>query len=93
MYHCKIYHSEASIGREIILLDIIVDTLKDLAIELDMSYQQVADINSRVRVDLTSRKRSSKYNYKYFPKIEITKISKDNVTVSGFIKPVEINFN
>tara|TARA_R100001086_G_scaffold87559_1_gene42802 strand:- start:419 stop:661 length:243 start_codon:yes stop_codon:yes gene_type:complete len=64
MYNCKIYHDYES---PIILLNINVPTLKELAKELDMTYQQVADLNSR--------KRETKYlKFKYCPKIEINKI-------------------
>lgn len=64
MYNCKIYHDYES---PIILLNINVPTLKELAKELNMTYQQVADLNSR--------KRETKYlKFKYCPKIEINKI-------------------
>ena len=43
MYNCKIYHD---FQEQIVLLDINVETLGDLAKELDMTYQQVADLNS-----------------------------------------------
>jgi hypothetical protein len=64
-YNCKIYHERQN-NDDIILLDINVRNLKELANELDMSYQQVADLNSRgIR----------KYQkFKYFPKILITPI-------------------
>tara|TARA_R100001440_G_scaffold40955_1_gene60725 strand:- start:6807 stop:7028 length:222 start_codon:yes stop_codon:yes gene_type:complete len=68
MYNCKIYHD---FGKEkkspIILLDINVPTLRALAQELDMTYQQVAD--------LSSRGQNKKYlRFKYSPKVEINKI-------------------
>jgi len=51
-------------GDEIILLNINVRTLSDLAKKLDMTYQQVADLNSR--------KGQRKYQqFKYCPQIEI----------------------
>jgi len=66
MYNCKVYHESASNRGRIILLDITVNTLRDIAKELDMTYQQVADLNSRG---------TRKYQkFKYFPKIEIIKI-------------------
>jgi len=69
MYNCKVYHESAIFNNNrerIILLDITVNTLKDIAKELDMTYQQVADLNSRG---------TRKYQkFKYFPKIEIIKI-------------------
>jgi len=70
MYNCKVYHDFSPEGDKespIILLNINVPTLKELAKELDMTYQQVADLNSR--------KREKKYlKFKYCPKIEINKI-------------------
>ena len=63
MYNCKIYHD---FDNEIVLLDINVETLKDLAKELDMTYQQVADLNSRP-------KKRKYQQFKYCPKIEIRK--------------------
>lgn len=46
--------------------------LKDISADLGLTYQQVAD--------LSSRKDKKKYQeFKYFPKIEITRIKKDEV--------------
>jgi len=71
MYNCKIYHDYAS---PIVLLDITVETLRDLAQELDMTYQQVAD--------LSSRKKKKKYQgFKYMPKIEINRIYRKEINV------------
>jgi len=65
MYNCRIYHDYEP---PIILLDINVKTLKDLANELNMTYQQVADLSSRYQ--------SKKYlKFKYCPKIEINRIN------------------
>lgn len=62
MYNCRIYHDENNV-----LLDINVNTLKELAKELNMTYQQVADLNSR--------KQKKKYlQFKYCPNIDIKKI-------------------
>ena len=67
MYNCKIYHDY---NEPIVLLDICVETLKDLAQELDMTYQQVAD--------LSSRGQNKKYlRFKYSPKVEINKIKQN----------------
>ena len=72
MYNCKIYHDYDS---PIVLLDITVETLKDLAQELDMTYQQVAD--------LSSRKEKKKYlRFKYCPKIEINRIYRKEINVT-----------
>tara|TARA_Y100001951_G_C11134085_1_gene179840 strand:+ start:246 stop:488 length:243 start_codon:yes stop_codon:yes gene_type:complete len=71
MYNCKVYHD---FNDEIVLLDINVETLKELATELDMSYQQVADLNSR--------KGKRKYQqFKYFPKIDITPIRRKEIFI------------
>lgn len=64
MYNCRVYHDY---DVQIVLLDITVPTLKELAKELNMTYQQVADLNSR--------KGLRKYQqFKYFPKIDIKQI-------------------
>tara|TARA_Y100001972_G_C7537119_1_gene270445 strand:- start:174 stop:443 length:270 start_codon:yes stop_codon:yes gene_type:complete len=71
MYNCRIYHD---FNEEIVLLDINVETLKELAEELDMTYQQVADLNSR--------KGKRKYQqFKYCPKIEINPINRKEIFV------------
>ena len=62
MYNCRIYHDN---DIKIELLNINVPTLKVLAEKLDMTYQQVADLNSRKGLRKYQR-------FKYFPKIEIT---------------------
>lgn len=73
MYNCKIYHDYSAKGKEpIVLLDINVETLKDLAQELNMTYQQVAD--------LSSRGKNKKYlRFKYCPKIEINRIYRKEI--------------
>lgn len=64
MYNCRVYHDY---DVQIVLLDVTVPTLKELAKELNMTYQQVADLNSR--------KGLRKYQqFKYFPKIDIKQI-------------------
>ena len=69
MYQCQIYHDY---DIKIVLLDVTVPTLKELAKELNMTYQQIADLNSR--------KGLRKYQqFKYFPKIDIKEIKKCNV--------------
>ena len=71
MYNCKIYQD---FDDEIVLLNINVETLKDLASELDMTYQQVADLNSR--------KGKRKYQqFKYCPKIEIKPINRKEIFI------------
>ena len=66
MYNCKIYHDY---DIKIVLLDVTVPTLKELAKELNMTYQQVADLNSR-------RGLRKYQQFKYFPKIDIKEIKK-----------------
>ena len=69
MYNCKIYHDY---NEPIVLLDINVETLRDLAQELNMTYQQVAD--------LSSRGQNKKYlRFKYCPKIEINRINRKEI--------------
>ena len=69
MYNCKIYHD---IGENTALDTLTLHNedykcLKDIAESLGLTYQQVAD--------LSSRKEQKKYQqFKYFPKIDITKI-------------------
>ena len=72
MYNCKIFHDY---NPRIMLLDINVETLKDLAEELDMSYQQVADLNSK------KRGKKIYQRFKYSPKIEISKINVKEIKV------------
>ena len=67
MFNCKIYHSNDS-GCIFVLLDKDYQSLTEMSIDLGMSYQQVAD--------LSSRKEKRKYQkFKYFPNIDITRIS------------------
>jgi hypothetical protein len=69
-FNCKIYNSdpEGTVGT--ILHNQNYKCLKDISADLGLTYQQVAD--------LSSRKDKKKYQeFKYFPKIEITRIKKD----------------
>ena len=70
-FNCKIYHPE----NNFVLMNVEFESLKHLSKELGLTYNQVADISS-------DKKRVTDYRkFKYFPKIEITKIykkSKDN---------------
>lgn len=72
MYNCKVYHDY---DPPIVLLDINVGTLKDLAEELCMSYQQVADLNSKKRGNKIYQR------FKYSPKIEISKINLKEIKI------------
>ena len=65
MFTCKIYHNDLNI-----LHNQNYNNLKEIAQDLGLTYQQVAD--------LSSRKEKKKYQqFKYFPKIEIVKIKKE----------------
>ena len=71
MYNCKIYH-ELGVSTSMTLHNQDYKCLKDIGDDLGLTYQQVAD--------LSSRKEKKKYQqFKYFPKIEITKIQKINL--------------
>lgn len=72
MYNCKVFHDY---DPPIVLLDINVGTLRDLAKELDMSYQQVADLNSKKRGYKMYQR------FKYSPKIEISKIDLKEIKI------------
>ena len=86
-FNCKIYHptqpsetvqgtgsaptSAVAEGENNILHNENYKSLKDIATDLGLSYQQVAD--------LSSRKEKRKYQeFKYFPKIEINRIKKES---------------
>ena len=66
MFNCKVYHNDNNI-----LHNEDYKCLKDIAEDLGLTYQQVAD--------LSSRKEKRKYQeFKYFPKIEILRIKKES---------------
>jgi len=71
MYNCKV--SQECGGASMTLLNNDFKTLKDISQELGLTYQQVADLSSR-----TEKKNYQKF--KYYPKIEITKIPKTKST-------------
>lgn len=62
-FNCKIFYEI----NNIILLDKDFKNLKEIALELGLNYQQVADLNS-------NRTFKKYHNFKYFPTIEIKKI-------------------
>jgi predicted DNA-binding ribbon-helix-helix protein len=69
MYNCKIYHSIGDIT-SMTLHNQDYKCLKDIAEDLGLTYQQVAD--------LSSRKEKKKYQqFKFFPEIKITKIQNE----------------
>ena len=67
MYKCKVFHDGDS---PIILCECVCGSLKEIAEELGLSYQQVADISS------TARKKKDFTKFKFYPKIEIERIKK-----------------
>ena len=67
-FNCKIYHNIGD-STSMTLHNRDYNCLKDIANDIGLTYQQVAD--------LSSRKEKKKYQeFKYFPKIEITRIKK-----------------
>ena len=66
MFNCKVTQN---LGESTLtIFDKNFRTLKDIATELGLTYQQVAD--------LSSRKTKKKYQqFKYFPKIDIMRIN------------------
>jgi DNA-binding MarR family transcriptional regulator len=65
-YNCKIYHSIGD-STDVTLHNQDYKCLKDIAEDLGLTYQQVAD--------LSSRKEKKKYQqFKFFPEIKITRI-------------------
>tara|TARA_R100001129_G_C5202371_1_gene214187 strand:+ start:103 stop:321 length:219 start_codon:yes stop_codon:yes gene_type:complete len=69
MFNCKVY--QLSGEQEIILLCKEFKSLKDIANELGLTYSQVADFSAR-------RNKKNYKNFKFFPKIEINRIYKEN---------------
>jgi len=69
MFNCKVYQN--SEDREIILLCKNFKSLNEIAQELGLTYSQVADFSSR-------RPKKNYKNFKFFPKIEINRIYKEN---------------
>lgn len=68
-YNCKIYHS-ISDSTSMTLHNKDYKCLKEIAEDLGLTYQQVAD--------LSSRKEKKKYQqFKFFPEIKITKIQNE----------------
>lgn len=69
-FNCKIYHDIGN-NTSMTLHNQDYNCLKDIADDLGLTYQQVAD--------LSSRKDKKKYQqFKYFPKIQITRIKKES---------------
>ena len=69
-FNCKIYHDIGD-NTSMTLHNRDYNNLRDIADDLGLTYQQVAD--------LSSRKDKKKYQeFKYFPKIEINRIKKES---------------
>ena len=66
MFNCKIYHTIGD--EEFILMDKNYKGLKEMSKDLGLTYQQVADLSSR-------REKKKYQQFKYFPTIDITRIS------------------
>jgi hypothetical protein len=69
MFNCKVYQNSGD--QEIILLCKNFKSLNEIAEELGLTYSQVADFSSR-------RPKKNYKNFKFFPKIEINRIYKEN---------------
>ncbi len=66
MFNCKITQS----CNDSVLFEAQFKNLKEISVELGLTYQQVADISSR-----DQKKKYQKF--KFYPKIEITRIDKN----------------
>lgn len=65
MYNCKVFQECGTASMTLLNND--YKNLKEIAVDLGLTYQQVAD--------LSSRKEKKKYQqFKYFPEISITRI-------------------
>ena len=71
MFNCKVYQECGSASMTLLNRDF--KNLKEIAAELGLTYQQVADISSRGGM-------KNYQKFKYYPKIEITKIPKTKST-------------
>ena len=69
MFHCKIYYED----KDIVIHECQYKNLKEIAEDLGLKYQAVADISS------ASRKKPRFQQFKYYPKIEITRLKKNNL--------------
>ena len=72
MFHCKIYQDFGPAS--VTLLEKEFKSLKEISIELGLTYQQVADLSSR-----STKKEYQKF--KYYPKIVIQRIPKNRSTI------------
>ena len=70
MYNCKIYHNIGE-NTSMTLHNRDYKSLNDIANDLGLTYQQVADLSSR-------RVKKKYQQFKFFPKIDITRIKKES---------------
>ena len=70
MFNCKIYQNNHD--EEIVLLCKNFKSLKEISEELGLTYSQVADFSAR-------RPKKNYKDFKFFPKIEITRIYKKDL--------------
>tara|TARA_R110000796_G_scaffold128027_1_gene243435 strand:+ start:190 stop:408 length:219 start_codon:yes stop_codon:yes gene_type:complete len=70
MYNCKIYHNIGD-NTSMTLHNRDYKSLNDIANDLGLTYQQVADLSSR-------RVKKKYQQFKFFPKIDITRIKKES---------------
>ena len=68
MFNCKVY--QTSNNQEIVLLCKKFKSLKEIADELGLTYAQVAGFSAR-------KPKKNYKDFKYFPKIEITRVYKN----------------
>ena len=70
LYNCKIYHDNL----DCILMDKDFRSLRDIASELNVPYQFIADVSSR-------KNKKMYQQFKFYPNIEIIKLSKLNIPI------------
>ena len=68
-YNCKVYHN-----LDCILMDKDFRSLRDIASELNVPYQFIADVSSR-------KNKKMYQQFKFYPNIEIVKLSKLNIPI------------
>tara|TARA_R110000803_G_scaffold15315_3_gene42514 strand:+ start:968 stop:1186 length:219 start_codon:yes stop_codon:yes gene_type:complete len=71
MFNCKVFQTSGDV--EVVLLCKDFKSLKDISEELGLTYAQVADFSCR-------REKKNYKKFRFFPKIEINRIYKENKT-------------
>jgi hypothetical protein len=69
-FNCKIYHSIGE-NTSMTLHNQDYDSLKEMATDLGLTYNQVADLSC-------NKEKKDYQKFKFYPKIEITKLKKSN---------------